>query len=257
MINRQYFLDWFNAFCEGFYEDLDEHNKNYKLKFEHTLRVCDNAEKILMTLEVEDYLKDLCWLTCLTHDLGRFPQYKQYRTFKDSISINHGVLSSKIIEDERLLNNLSEQDRSIVIQAVKFHNAYQIPFDISDTTKFALKLVRDADKLDIWKVFIDHYSDSNSEKPSALGLGFPDKPFISESIIEGIKRHEIVKLSDVVTLNDVKLLQLSWIFDINFKETYRIFEQRRYLNAIVNTITDKTGLDNCIEIIRNHIRNCL
>lgn len=258
MIDKDKYTNWFNNFCEGFYEDTEEHNRNYKLKIEHTFRVCDNAEIISNSVDIDEYLKDMIWLSSLFHDLGRFPQYRQYRTFKDSISVNHGLLSSKIIHEKDLLKGLSDKSKDIILTTAKFHNAYQIPSEIGDDlTILSLKIVRDADKLDIWKVFTDLYVSENNAKPTAVGLGLPDIPFFSKSVIEAIKRKEIVKLSDVVTINDIKLLQLSWIFDLNFKESYKIFQDRQYIEAFTKTMNVDKEIEECIEIIKDFISNCL
>ncbi|HIJ60936.1 MAG TPA: HD domain-containing protein [Nitrospirae bacterium] len=258
MIDKERYLKWFKDYGNSFFEDSVEHNKNYQLKIEHTFRVCEHSVNICNSLDIDNSLKDLIWLSSVFHDVGRFPQYKQYRTFKDSISINHGLLSSKIAEKEGILSDFSESDRNILLTALKFHNAYQIPEDICDQrTLLCLKAVRDADKLDIWQVFRDLYSDSHADKPSAVGLGLQEEPTISKAVIESIKSKKVVKLSDVANLNDVKLLQLSWIFDLNFKVSFKVFEERQYLNLIVDTMTARDGVDECMRIVRDYINNCL
>ena len=38
----------------------------------------------------------------LFHDVGRFPQYARYKTFRDSISTNHAALGASVLfEQER------------------------------------------------------------------------------------------------------------------------------------------------------------
>ncbi|MFQ3573710.1 MAG: HD domain-containing protein, partial [Thermodesulfovibrionales bacterium] len=243
----------FVGFCSAFYFEDDEHFKNYKLKEKHSLRVCDNSDEILGDA-VHPELRDITWISSLYHDLGRFPQYMQYRTFKDSESVNHGLLSSLVLQRGNLLDEFNERQKGIIINAVKFHNAYHIPPDITDEdTITALKVVRDADKLDIWKVFIDFYNEDDSTRPSAVGLGFPDTPTYSPSFVEGIYNNTMLRLSDVKCLNDFKLLQLSWVFDLNLNESLRILQKRQYIDLIANTLPDTHEIRGVMTHLKDYI----
>lgn len=250
---RNYHKTLFKGFCSAFYYEEDEHYKNYKMKEEHTIRVCDNAEEILKdTVSLE--LKEIAWVSSLYHDLGRFPQYRQYRTFKDNESVNHGLLSFILLQRGCFLDDFDERQRKMIFDAVKFHNAYHIPAEISDPdTILCLKVVRDADKLDIWKVFIDYYNTGDSEKPSAVGLGFPDTSTYSKEFIEGIYKKNLLKLSDVRSLNDFKILQLSWVFDLNLHETFRILQNRRYIDSIYQTLPDTDDIRGAINFIKEYV----
>lgn len=233
MINKDRYLDWFKAFCVSFYEGLERHDGNYRLKEEHTQRVCENVSLITLSEDTTNELAELAWLCGLFHDLGRFPQYRQYRTFKDSESLNHGLLSAQIVQDSDILEALTPPQRDAITVALKFHNAYQIPPGIETAEDlFCLKVLRDADKLDIWNTFIDYYTKNLTKRPSAMGLGLPDVPTYTRALIDEILQEKMLKLADVKTLNDFKLLQLSWLFDLNFRESYRLFSQRGYLQIM-------------------------
>ena len=39
-------------------------------------------------------------------------------------------------------------------------------------------------------------------------------------------------MTDLKTLNDFKLLQLGWVYDLNFRRTFQIVRERRYLEKI-------------------------
>jgi len=82
---------------------------------------------------------------------------------------------------------------------------------------FFIRIVRDADKLDIWSVFLEYYESPPASKASAVGLGLPDLPEYSIDVLSCLYKKEIVSLATIKTLNDFKLLQLSWIFDLNYK----------------------------------------
>jgi hypothetical protein len=40
------------------------------------------------------------------------------------------------------------------------------------------------------------------------------------------------------TLNDFKLLQISWVFDLNFTRSYEILKDRQYIERIAETLPD-------------------
>jgi hypothetical protein len=168
----------------------------------------------------------------LFHDIGRFPQYAKYKTFRDSISVNHGLLGAQTLREGKILQNLSENEQELIIQAVKFHNAFSIPRKQKNDTLFFLRLIRDADKLDIWRVFIEYYEIPEEERASAVNLELPDMPEYSEGVISYLYKKQIVPLSKIKTLNDFKLLQLSWIYDLNFKPSLNLLSERDYIDRI-------------------------
>ena len=43
---------------------------------------------------------------------------------------------------------------------------------------------------------------------------------------------KLVQMTDLRTLNDFKLLQLGWVYDLNFPRTFQIVKERRYLEKI-------------------------
>ena len=43
---------------------------------------------------------------------------------------------------------------------------------------------------------------------------------------------ELVDMKHVKNINDIKLLQAGWIYDINFKPTFDLIKERRYVEKI-------------------------
>jgi hypothetical protein len=64
----------------------------------------------------------------------------------------------------------------------------------------------------------------------------PDTPSISDDVYKDLMNKKIVNFKHLKNLNDFKLLQLAWIYDINFKPTFRRIEERNYLNMIYNVL---------------------
>ncbi len=253
----QFFKGWFSEFCGTFcFEDKKE-QKNLTLKEDHTRNVCENIVALARgeALSADDVL--IAETIGLFHDVGRFPQYAQYKTFRDGASVNHGLLGANTLIGKKVLDRLSASERDIIIDAVKFHNAFSIA-DISDARKILfLKLIRDADKLDIWRVFLDLYENTDEEKPESVVLGLPDLPSYSAEILPLIGNGEIVSLSMLKTLTDFKLLQLSWIYDLNFRTSFRLLTERNYISLIAGTLPQTAEILNAVSCLQAYAKERL
>lgn len=222
----------FSDYCRSFYFSDAKHQKNIALKEEHTHEACKNIVLIAREQRLTKSEVMLAETVALFHDIGRFPQYEKYKTFRDSISVNHGKLGAEILEQEGFLENLSGDEQEIVINSVKFHNAFGIPALKNQRALFFLKLIRDADKLDIWRVFFEYYESSGDEKASAAALGLPDTPDYSKTVLSRIYKKQRISLTSLRALNDFRLLQLSWIYDLNFRTSFRLLLERDYIRLI-------------------------
>ena len=246
----QFFKSWFSEFCTTFHVKDKKEQLNITLKEEHTLHVCEN---ILALARGESLSADgmlLAETIALFHDIGRFPQYARYRTFKDSTSVNHGLLGANTLLEQKVLDRLPAREHDIIIDSVKFHNAFAIA-DIADADKvFFLKLIRDADKLDIWRVFLSYYECPEEERPGAIALGLEDVPDYSKEILPLIRDRRIISLSILKTLNDFKLLQLSWIFDLNFTASFRLLTGRDYISRIAATLPQTGEILDTVALIK-------
>ena len=232
----EYLKKWFHDYSRSFYSSDKEDRKNISLKVEHTYNVCEN-----MVLIAKEQLSSkseilLAETVALFHDVGRFPQYAKYRTFMDSISVNHGKLGAEILVEEKVLQNLTLNEQELIINSVKFHNAFAIPVLKNQVVIFFLKLIRDADKLDIWRVFSEYFESNKKERASAVGLGLPDLLEYSETVLSCLYDKKLASLADVKTLNDFKIIQLTWVYDLHFKTSFRLLLERDYINRIASTL---------------------
>jgi putative nucleotidyltransferase with HDIG domain len=232
----QDYKEQFAGYCKSFYSAHAEDQQNILLKEMHTSRVCENILTLSSALSLNDNQKLIAETIALFHDIGRFPQYARFKTFRDSVSVNHGLLGAEILLQEKFLQRLSKNEQEIIIESVKFHNAFSVPQKEEEEITFFIRLVRDADKLDIWRVFIEYYESPSDERASAVGLGLPDIPHYSSDVLSTIYKREIVSLSRIDTLNDFKLLQLSWIFDLNYTPSFRMLMEEDYLRRIIKTL---------------------
>jgi hypothetical protein len=232
-----YFKKWFKDFCGSYLTRAAkaagagdaEDRKNYSMKEEHTGNVLINAALIAgKHLPGENNLL-IAQAAGLFHDVGRFPQYAKYKTFRDADSVNHGVLGVETLVENSVLTRLPEDERALVLGVVKYHNAFKIPAGENRTAPVFLKIVRDADKLDIWRFFTEMFDAPPADWPSAATLGLPDTDSYTPDVLSLVLEKRPVPHAKVRCVNDFKLIQLSWIFDLNFKTSFELLMEKNFV----------------------------
>jgi hypothetical protein len=193
----------------------------------------------------------------LFHDVGRFPQYHRYKTFRDDLSTNHAALGASVLMKENVLRNLPQQERDLIVHAVTLHHALAVPEGLNEETLLFLRMVRDADKLDIWRVFTDYYAQRNEDRANAAALGLPDTPEYSHEALASLRKRALVLLKSLKTLNDFKLLQLAWIFDLNFARSLELVRERSIIDGIANTLPQNEDMALAVDSVRDYVDNKL
>jgi hypothetical protein len=122
---------------------------------------------------------------------------------------------------------------------------------------YYLKLLRDADKLDTLRLTAEFLTYRDVKVSPADTLHLSKSPAISDSICKAIINDMMPKKEDMVTYNDYVLLQLSWVFDLTYRKTYLLLNQRGYVKRLYDALPKN---DNIIDIYRKariHIENQL
>jgi putative nucleotidyltransferase with HDIG domain len=244
---------WFSEYCRSFYTADQIDQKNILLKEEHTHNVCANMTEIARSLGLEKDRAARAEAVALFHDIGRFPQYRQYRTFRDSISTNHAALGAAVLIEHEVLKNVPDTERNLIVRAVTLHNVFEVPGKLDDETLLFVKMIRDADKLDIWRVFIDLYAQPDEDRPNAAGLGLPDTAEYSPDVLASLRRKEMVHLSTLRTVNDFKLLQLAWIFDLNFERSLQLVLERSIIDRTAATLPRTPEIAQAVASMREYV----
>jgi hypothetical protein len=223
---------WFEDYVSRFTSNDPLVQENIELKAEHTLRVCEAIKDIGASLNLSG--EEFCQaeITALLHDIGRFEQYRRYRTFADYQSEDHAGLGVQVIRTEGILQDFEQANADMIIRVVGHHNRANLPQEEEARCLFFLKLLRDADKVDIWHVVTEYYQNSDNNRNPALELDLPDEDRVSDSAYEALMKGNLVQMMDLKSLNDFKLLQLGWVYDLNFRRTFQIVRERRYLEKI-------------------------
>ncbi len=247
------FEKWFGGYLRPFEAGDEEIRRNTRLKKEHTRRVRGEIADLgrELGLPEEDLL--LADTLALFHDLGRFEQYSRYRTFVDRDSEDHAALGVKILEEHRVLAGLEGKTRELILKAVFYHNRASLPEEESPEVLFFTRLLRDADKLDIWKVVTDYYQRSDPARDRAIEIGLPDTPGFSPEVGEALVRKEIVRSDRLRNLNDFKLLQVGWVYGLNFPPTFERVRRRGYLEIIRRYLPRTKEIDRVLKVAGDHL----
>lgn len=243
-MNAQFILPrlkaWFEEYILRFSSDDPVVRENVDLKAVHTRRVCEAVLDIGGSLDLST--EDLCVAeaVALLHDIGRFEQYRRYRTFADYRSEDHAALGVAVIKENRILDGLESANADIIPKVVGYHNRASLPAGEEERCLFFLKLLRDADKVDIWHVVTDYYENKGSKRNPTIELDLPDREEVSEPVYRALMNGKLAQMTDLKTLNDFKLLQMGWVYDVNFPRTFQIVRERRYLEKIRDALPQKS-----------------
>lgn len=245
--------NWFSGYVRTFKSVDDDLEQNTVLKEEHTERVCGEILNIGEKLGLSD--EDLCLaeIVALFHDIGRFEQYARYRTFVDFHSVNHAEHGVKILQGNSVLNDLEDSTRDLILRIISYHNRAYLPQKETERCLFFTKLLRDADKLDIWRVVTDYYRRKDRERNNSIELGLPDTPGISDDAYNDLIEGKIVEVTHLKNLNDFKLLQIGWIYDINFIPTFQCIKERKYIEMIRDVLPESKKTQRIFSAVQSYL----
>lgn len=260
IINKKRITDlknWFTIYVNQFkYNDVEQ-QRNIDLKINHTKRVCEEIVNLGKLLKLNSNECGLAEIIALLHDIGRFEQYARYKTFVDRKSENHAELGVYILKESGVLNECDESIKSLILRTILYHNRAALPDNETETCLFFTKLLRDADKIDIWKVVTDYYYQKNGKRNGAIELDLPDTPGFSAEVYQDLMIEKIVDIEHVKNLNDFKLLQLGWIYDINFKPTFECIKSRYYLELIANVLPRTDEMQRMIDVVHDYLQRAM
>lgn len=138
---------------DGYARKYDLDDPNILLKYVHTGKVAQNCETIARTLGMTEKERFLAWTIGMLHDIGRFEQLRQFHTFNDAVSIDHANFGADLLFGDGLIAQfaLDEEYLPLIETAIRCHSLYRIPETVSEYEKLFCQILRDADKIDIYR----------------------------------------------------------------------------------------------------------
>ncbi len=236
---------WFGEYIQPFYSrDGDEFlNENLRLKECHTHRVCEEMRLLTAVLKLDENDARVAEAIALLHDVGRFEQFKKYRTYKDPTSEDHATIALRVLRQERVLEGLEAQERGWIERAVEYHNKKSLSEGLDEKTAMFAKLIRDTDKIDIYYLVIENLR-LYDESPCTfqLEVEFPGGPGCSREILAAVEQGRLVDYHALRTMNDFILLQIGWVYDIYFDASLRRIVKRRFLEQLIRRLPETNEL---------------
>lgn len=230
MIDIENAVEEFNRYVKKY--DVD--NKRIKLKYIHIKNVVDNSKRIAQKLGLSENQVRLAELIGLLHDIGRFEQVKRFDTFSDKDSkIDHADFGVKILYEERLIRKFISENKydHIIINAIENHNKLTIKDGLTEEEILYSKIIRDADKLDIFRVI-------NEEPKEAIFWyeSFSDNEINKEEFDIFTKKEYMIPYKNVKNNADQILTFYSYIYDFNFIESLKMIKENNYLSDFTKRI---------------------
>jgi putative nucleotidyltransferase with HDIG domain len=175
--------EWFVGYTRTYASDDKHFCPSLQLKVDHSKRVAENARWLAESLgwnrSETNRAEALGWL----HDIGRFSQFAEFGTFMDATSVNHGKRGWEIVRETKILFPLKIEEQTALLEGIRYHNAKTEPDSLTEESLRFLKLIRDADKLDIFHIILD----------SVQRDGFQDLPgMLPQVILEGPANQKII-----------------------------------------------------------------
>ncbi len=222
MVQLAYLYEWFRNYARSYYSDDPVVMEGVRIKEIHSQRVAASARSLAEHLALTDRQKTLAEVIGLLHDIARFRQITEYRTFVDAQSFDHGDAGAEELTRTGILKDFPAAEQAVVAFAVSNHNKMVIP-PTGKTNELFAQIIRDTDKLDIFRVL----------PPIQAGHDYSPK------LISQLQQGLLLAYTDVNTLADKRLIRLSWFYNIYYDWTLRQLvaegHHRRLLAALPAT----------------------
>lgn len=229
-------------------KNFDTGNVGVALKISHSYRVAGIAERIAKSLQSANV--DFAWLLGLLHDTGRFEQLTRYGTFKDALSVDHAELGADILFRDGLFKNFvpenSTEIETITETAIRLHNKLKVPENLDGETELYTKILRDADKVDIFRVLTEPPYDEIYRNLN----GFT----VRDELMQYVKEHRCVPRTPAAReANSLEMLigQCCMAFELEYPESRAIVIEQGYLRKLLDKDSEK------LAIVKTEIANHL
>ena len=236
------------------YDIFDEYVMKYDMnermiayKYNHSYRVVHQAEEICRSINTDTVERDLASFIALVHDIARFRQWTEFKTFDDRKSFDHGDEGASILFEEGMIHefNVNKDDYEIIKKAVRNHNKLNIEDNLNDRELLHAKIVRDADKIDIL------YSFSTNR---LLEIEEDEGAGISDEVRDDFLNHNLVKKENVKNKNDRLLMLISLIYDINYDYSIDRIKNEKYVEKFYEHIKNKKMFKEYFDEMKKYLK---
>ena len=228
MIDIKLINEEFNNYVSNF----NPNEGRIKLKIDHIKRVSKKCSEIAQNLKLNENEIKLAETIGLFHDIGRFEQAKTFNTFSDKDSVNHAELSIKVLFEENLIKNfkIDKKYYNIIKVAILNHNKNKIEDGLTEEELLYSKIIRDADKLDIY------YTICNYDFESIFWYQNFDCNKISDILMQQFINSHAINYADIKSNADQILIFYAYIYDFYYDFSLQYLKRKRYINIFTDRV---------------------
>jgi 5'-deoxynucleotidase YfbR-like HD superfamily hydrolase len=246
-----------NEFDEKFKLLISQSSDN-QLRLEdvrsHSLRVATNSGLLAKSISLTEEEVNMSQVIALFHDYGKAVMIVQGTESPINIQGKHADLSSKLVQQLNFYTKLSADDSMVILRAIENHNKLRLPkFDNEQQSLFP-KLLRDADKIDIFEVSYHFFKEKDGLQP-LMTLDLINQVDVSEKIFKTVISGKTAAVEDMKSMNDYRLLLLSMVFDLNFKYSFKILVEKQYIQKIYETLPKRSHIIDAHRSIKLFVEN--
>ena len=235
-------------------EHYDMNEVAINRKFYHSYRVMDFCLLLAKYNDFNEEDTNIAMLVGLLHDYSRFEQWEKYKTYSDIKSVDHGDLAVERLfgnnEIENYCSNKKYYDE--IYDAIKYHNKYDYLETLSEHNKLLCRIVRDADKLDIF------YRMTIGNKRAIWEKEDLSNDKISDEIFRQYTEKRKINYNERKTSADILVSHFAYLYDFNFEISLKIIKENNYLEDIYKRfqfrdIETKNRFDKIYELAKEQL----
>lgn len=243
---------------EEYFQSLTAESTESQMRVEdiriHSMRVVNNSRMLAQVLLQTEEERNVAEVIALFHDYGKAVMIVQGTESPINIQHNHAALSAKLVQQMDFFAKIPVDVQLIVLKSIENHNKLKLPkLDNDQQTQYA-RLLRDADKLDIFETSYRFFKEKNGLQPM-MTLDLINHPEVSEKVVKSVMAGKTAAVEDMKTMNDYRLLLLSMAFDLNFKYTFRILSEKQFIQKIYETLPKRDQIIDAYRGIKLFVEN--
>ncbi|WP_026514670.1 HD domain-containing protein [Butyrivibrio sp. LB2008] len=247
-IDRQRVKEQFASYTRGY----DPEDTKIALKIAHTYRVADYCEQIARSIGLTDDEVEFAWLSGMLHDIGRFEQVKRYNTFLDSQSVDHAEFGADLLFGENGFIGDYIDDRSwdpMLEIVIRQHNKYRMDAAISGKTLVFCNILRDADKVDIFRVNVETPMEEiyNVSSDVLFSSG------VSEKVMEQVRERHAINRDIMNSPAEHLIGHIALTFELVYEKSREIAKEQGYLYNMFDFPTRNESTKKALTEIRSLI----
>jgi HD superfamily phosphohydrolase YqeK len=213
---------------QRYVSQYDANIPSIRMKIIHTYEVMKCSDYLCEQLGLNQEDKNLASLIALLHDIGRFEQWMKYESFADYKTVDHALFSSQLLFDDGLIREFIDDSQydQIIKVAIEQHNKYQIDQGFDERTLLFIHLIRDADKLDNFRV----KDEEDIETTLYVSLTQVNQETISPAIYDQFYHQKLIYGPTRQTHLDMWLSYIAFIFDLHFSVSLKYIREHDWVN---------------------------